>query len=83
MEPLITVRIDSPEKNIWEGKARSLSCVNSRGPFDILPLHATFVTLVENQPIVVVNEKGESLKFEFARSVIFNRNNSVSVYTNI
>ena len=79
----MNVHIDSPEKNIWEGNAQSVSSVNSQGPFDILAYHATFITLIENQPIVIRDSEGKTLKFSFPHSVIFNRDNAVSVYTNI
>ena len=79
----MNVRIDSPEKNIWEGKAQSVSSVNTQGPFDIMAYHATFITLIENQPIVIRDTEGKTVKFSFPHSVIFNRDNSVSIYTNI
>lgn len=83
MEPQMNVHIDSPDKMIWEGAAASVSSVNTQGPFDILPYHATFVTLIENQPIQIRTSEGKMLKFNFGHSVIFNRDNTVSVYTNI
>lgn len=83
MEQLISVHIDSPKETLWEGRAQSVSSVNSRGSFDILPLHATLVTLVEGQTIQIVDEKGKNLKFDFPRSVIFNHDNQVSIFTNL
>lgn len=83
MEPLISVHIDSPGKKLWEGQARSVSSINSQGPFDILPYHATFVTLVESQPVNIRTDKGQILKFEFDHCVIFNRNNIVAIFSNL
>ena len=83
MEPLISVHIDSAEKNLWEGQARSVSSVNSQGAFDILPYHATFVTLIENQTVQIRTDKGQTLKFEFSHCVIFNRNNIVAIFSNL
>lgn len=78
---LLTVRIDSPENLIWEGGAKSVSSTNSEGPFDILPQHAGFISLIEKKPIMIVTEDGKHLKFEYDRCVIYNQNNRVSIYT--
>lgn len=83
MEQLLSVRIDSPEKTIWEGKVKSVSSVNSQGPFDILPQHASFITIVEKKPLIIVTDQGESLKFSFDRCVIHTHADNITVYTNI
>jgi len=83
MEPYVDVLITSPEEVIWEGKAKSVSSINLEGPFDILLFHANFVTIVENQPIKIITSDGSSLTYKFKTSVIYNRKNTVSVYTNL
>lgn len=75
----IKIKITSPEEVIWEGKAEALSSKNSQGPFDILPGHANFITLIKNETIVV-RKKAKDIKFKFERSVLFNRNNEVIIY---
>lgn len=79
----LNVRIDSPEKVIWEGKATSVSSVNSEGAFDILPEHASFITFVENKPVIIRQDKKELGRYTFERAILYVRNNSVTVYTNI
>lgn len=83
MEQLLSVRIDSPEKTIWEGKAASVSGTNSQGPFDILPQHASFITIVEKTPLTVRTDNGEALKFSFDRCVIHTHKDAITIYTNI
>ena len=83
MVPYVEVLIASPEEVIWEGKAKSVSSVNLEGPFDILAFHASFITIVENQPIKIRTAEGRFLTFKFKISVIYNRKNVVSVYTNL
>ena len=74
------VRIISPQQLLLETEAVSLSSKNSQGPFDILPQHANFITLVENSPIIVrVNKK--ELTFNFPLAIIFTVQNSVNIYT--
>lgn len=77
----LKVRIDSSEKLIWEGEAASVSSINSRGPFDILPFHASFISLIEKEEIIVRPLKEKLLVFKVDRAVVYNRNNQVSIYT--
>lgn len=83
MEETLSLKIDSPDKVIWNGVARSISSINSQGPFDILAHHVGFITIVENQPIKIITEVNKPLVFKFKTAVIFVLNNVVSVYTNI
>ncbi len=76
------VKVETPEGVVWEGAAQSVSSSNSVGPFDILPDHANMVTLIENQPIVIVSSAGEK-RLNFMKAVISFRDNAVSVYADI
>ena len=76
----LSVEIASPEKQIWESKALSVSSVNSAGPFDILPMHANFITIVENQSINI-NTGAKIEKFLFQNAIIYTTHNKVIIYT--
>ena len=79
---ILKVRISSPDAVIWEGDAISVSSINSQGPFDILPYHTNFITIVENQPIKIHTPvKWE--EFTYTNAIIYNRKNTVLIYTNI
>jgi F0F1-type ATP synthase epsilon subunit len=82
MRTFLNVRILSPEKLVWEGKAHALSSINSQGPFDILPHHANFISLVENQTIKIHTPDGKQ-EFKFEHAVIYTHNNNVQIYTNM
>lgn len=77
------VRVNSPEKIIWEGDAEWVSSVNRSGPFDILPFHSNFISIIEKQPVKVKLPSGEVKEFSFDHSVIYAHANQVYVYTNI
>lgn len=78
----IDIRIVSPERVLWEGAAFAVSSKNSQGKFDILPHHTSFLTIVEDQPIKIINRPKKVLQeFRFPRALIYNRNNRVSIYT--
>ena len=75
----LQVTILTPKQLLFEGKASSVSSVNSDGKFDILAEHANFITLVENQPIeVMVLDKGLQT-FNFTQAIIYNSQNKVSI----
>jgi F0F1-type ATP synthase epsilon subunit len=80
--PFLDVRISKATNVVWEGKAQSVSSKNAQGAFDILPMHANFVTLIRNEPIVVHHDDVEDT-YTFKESVIYVQNNSVKVYADI
>ena len=81
-EDRIEIRIASPEKVLWEGAGFAVSSKNSQGKFDILPHHASFLTIVEDQPIKISSQRNKVLQeFRFPQALIYNRDNKVSVYT--
>jgi F0F1-type ATP synthase epsilon subunit len=82
MSDLIHVRINSPQKIIWEGDAEWVSSENSQGPFDILPMHANFVSIIENKDIKVKTANGVET-YTFPRSVIYAHSNQVKIFTNL
>lgn len=82
MADVLQVRINSPEKLLWEGEAISVSSKNSQGPFDILPYHTNFVTILEDV-VIKVNTGHEIKDFTFPHSVMYVHSNRVYIYTNI
>ena len=79
-ETSLTVEINSSEKQIWKGEAKSVSSINIAGPFDILPFHANFITIIENQPIKIVTVT-KTEEFKFVNAVIYTSKNKVFIYT--
>lgn len=78
----LRVRILSPQGTVWEGEAESVSSVNSQGPFDLLPQHAHFISLIEHQPITIQTPEGEK-SFAFDTAVVRLFDDIVTVYADI
>lgn len=76
----LQLKISSPSKVIFEGPVTAISSKNSTGKFDILPEHANFITLVENQPIIV-KTGDKSLEFDSSVALIYTRDDQVMIYT--
>lgn len=80
----LTVKVISPQDVLYDGQALSISSKNVAGSFDVLPKHSDFITIVENQPIVVKTFNppagGDKLTFQFPLSVIYVHENKVTIY---
>lgn len=81
--PTLHVRIISPQQLILETEASSVSSKNLQGPFDILPQHANFITIIEDSPIIVRVPNQKKATFNFPLSIIFVTENKVNIYTYI
>lgn len=80
---VLHVQVLTPKGVIWEGGARSVSSVNSQGPFDLLPEHAHFISLIERQPIIVTQGNGEDRTFLYETAVIRLFDGIVTIYAEI
>jgi F0F1-type ATP synthase epsilon subunit len=78
----LTVSVKATDKVLWEGEADSVSSTNSQGPFDILPFHSNFISVIENKPIIVKVGK-EKKEYNFSFSVIYAHTNRVQIFTNL
>lgn len=76
----LTVTILSPLEIVWQGNAVSLSSENSEGPFDILPDHARFMSLIELVPITIYEQDGSEQTFTFKSAVLFFQDNQAKIY---
>ena len=78
----LIVSVKATDKVLWEGEADSVSSTNSQGPFDVLPLHSNFISVIENKPIIVRIGK-EKKEYTFPFSVMYAHSNKVQVFTNL
>ncbi len=76
------VVINSPNELIWRGRASSVSSKNSAGIFDILPEHANFITMIQNEPITVISG-GKEHSFKYESAVLSVYNGTVAIYAEI
>jgi F0F1-type ATP synthase epsilon subunit len=78
----LSVSVKTSEEILWQGTADSVSSKNSQGPFDILPMHANFISTIEKQPITIRIGR-EKKEFTFSYSVIYAHSNVVQIFTNL
>lgn len=83
MDLRLKVRIISPKQIIFDGEAYAVSSINALGNFDILPEHSNFITLIENNPIIITKLDKTQMTFNFDLAIVYHTNNKVSIYTEI
>lgn len=73
------VTILTPEKNIFEGNAKSIILPGLGGQFEILDRHAPMIAALTKGVILLTDEKGQSQKFEISRGFCEVLKNEVSL----
>ncbi|PID98952.1 hypothetical protein CSA80_02400 [Candidatus Saccharibacteria bacterium] len=76
------VKVYAPYKIYFEGQAKSISAVNQTGPFDILPEHHNFITLLVPCDIIVRTERGQE-KIRIQNGIMHSKENSVVVFLDV
>lgn len=79
---VLSVKVAAPFRTYFEGIANSLSAVNGTGPFDILPGHHNFLSLLSACEVVVRTNDGEQ-RIQISRGVIHVRSNKVTVFLDL
>ncbi|HET9721725.1 MAG TPA: hypothetical protein VFP32_01710 [Candidatus Saccharimonadales bacterium] len=51
--PQMHVKVYAPFKVYFDGEASSVSAINRVGPFDVLPRHHNFITLLQRGKVTV------------------------------
>lgn len=80
---LVNVKIYSPFKVYFNGPAKSVSAENDTGPFDVLPKHHNFMTLLNAGEVTVVNENGSGQRYRIARGIMHVKANQVVVFLDV
>lgn len=78
----LTVNASSPFHIFYVGQASSISAINSVGPFDILPGHAGFFSVLKAGE-VIIDTGTELVNFTLANGIISVRDNQVELFGNI
>ena len=79
---ILAVTIRDREGTLFEGKAEAVSSFNEKGPFDILPLHANFISLITNS--VVLRVPGAAPReISLKTGILKAKENRVEVYVGI
>jgi F0F1-type ATP synthase epsilon subunit len=78
----LTVVARAPFHVYYEGPARRVSATNKVGPFDILPGHADFFSLVIAGEVAIETDS-DTINFSINNGIITVRDNEVMLFVNI
>lgn len=76
------IKVHAPYKVYFDGIGDSISAVNDTGPFDILPRHHNFMTLLAPGDVIVRSEHGEE-KFTISRGIMHVKADRVIVFLDV
>ena len=78
----MSVKVSSPFKVYYEGDAFSISGENATGPFDILPQHHNFISLLNPCELIVRSPKGDE-KIQIAGGLMHVKGDKVIVFLDV
>jgi F0F1-type ATP synthase epsilon subunit len=74
------VEFRDSKKLVFSGEAVAVSARNSKGPFDILPQHAHFISII-NQELLIYTKVNQPQKFTLTTGILKCIDNKVTIFT--
>ncbi len=81
-KPVMHVKVYSPFKTYFDDDAYSVTAVNATGPFDILPHHHNFMTLLGACDITIEWARGEQ-KIRISQGIMHVKTDKVVVFLDV
>jgi F0F1-type ATP synthase epsilon subunit len=78
----VHIRVASPFKTYFDEDALSISAENETGPFDILPQHHNFITLLNACEIIVRTDHGE-FRIQISGGIMHVKADQIVVFLNV
>jgi F0F1-type ATP synthase epsilon subunit len=77
------VKIYAPFKVYFDADAVSMTAVNRVGPFDILPQHHNFISLLEPSEVIVRQEGKDDFKMRINQGLMHVKADQVRVFLDV
>lgn len=77
------VKIYAPFKVYFDGEAKSMTATNRVGPFDILPQHHNFISLLEPSEVVVRTDGKEDFKMRINQGLIHVKADQIRIFLDV
>jgi F0F1-type ATP synthase epsilon subunit len=81
--PTMQVKVSSPFKTYYDEAANSITAANKTGPFDILPRHKNFMTLLIPCTLIVRSEGKPDFSLPVNRAVMHVKADKVVVFLDV
>lgn len=82
-QPHMHVKVYAPFRVYYDGQASSVSAANRVGPFDVLPQHHNFITLLEKGRVTVRSEGKPDFELSISRGVMHVKADEVKVFLDV
>lgn len=82
-QPTMKVKVYAPLKVYFDGDAVSISAVNDTGPFDVLPRHKNFITLLPPGTIRVRPPGKPEVNISITRGLLHVRADKVIAFLDV
>lgn len=82
MDNLFHLKIVAKDGILFEGQIQSLTSYNDKGRFDILALHANFISIIYKS-IIIVDSKGDKKEMTIEKALLKNKSNNLEIYLGI
>ncbi len=82
VRPMLHLKVYSPFKTYFEDNVYSVTAVNATGPFDVLPKHHNFMTLLNPCEVVLQTERGEG-RIRIARGIMHVKADKVVIFLDV
>ncbi len=77
------VQVYSPFQDYYEGLAFSLTAENATGPFDVLPKHHNFISLLMPCELIIRTVKEGERKIQISGGIIHVKANKITVFLDV
>jgi len=78
----ITVKVRDTENILYEGEIDRISSFNEVGPFDIYPMHANFISII-NTKVTLYNKKIIVKELTFEQAVMKVKKDAAHIYLGV
>ena len=79
---LLEISVRTRDRVIYSGKAKSVTSVNDKGTFDILPKHSNFISLI-NELLIIREPGGTTRKIPVDSGILRVERDQIEVFLGI
>jgi F0F1-type ATP synthase epsilon subunit len=78
-DQLLKVTIKHKDDTLFEEEVKAISSVNENGPFDLLPMHENFISIIKNK-VILHKTDGNTKQIDLERGVLKILKNEVHIF---
>jgi F-type H+-transporting ATPase subunit epsilon len=82
-EPSMRIKVHSPYRDYFDGSAFSITAENRTGPFDILPKHHNFISLLSPCEVIIRTVKKGDQRIRISGGIIHVKADEVIVFLDV